>query len=165
MPRFLSLQVQAWVACRCLGCRRSPRASAQSERAVRGPPRLFCSTLAHPFCSDGGVVCRAHSCANLGRWVSTNLHEEPPGLCTERKGRQVLSWLFIRPSRVRVCLLRPPRVRAWVVGSQHICRKSSLASARSKKAVRSSLGFLYDPRASFSLGRRGYIAETPRVRA
>ena len=97
---------------------------------------------------------------NLGRWVSANLQEEPPSLCTEREGHQVLPWLFIRPSRVRVCLLRPPRVRAWVTGPQHIYRKSSLASARSKRAVRSSPGFLYDPRATFLFGRRGLFAET-----
>ena len=133
-----------------------PRARGRS-----GAPLAFCSTLTYPFRSDGGVVCRAHSCANLGRWVSANLQEEPPSLCTEREGRQVLSWLFIRPSRMRVCLLRPPRVRAWVTGSQHIYRKSSLASAWSKRAVRSSPGFLYDPRATFSFGRRGLFAETP----
>ena len=38
---FWSLQVRAWVACPRLGCRRSPRASARSERAVRGPPDFF----------------------------------------------------------------------------------------------------------------------------
>ena len=43
--------------------------------------------------------------ASSGRWVSANLQEEPRSLCTEREGRQVLSWLFIRLSRVRVCLL------------------------------------------------------------
>ena len=108
-----------------------------------------------------GVVCRAHSCANLGRWVSANLQEEPPSLCTEREGRRVLSWLFIRLSRMRVCLLRPPRGRAWVAGPRHICRKSSVASAQSKRAVRSSPGFLYDPRATFLFRRRGLFAETP----
>ena len=54
--------------------------------------------------------------ASLGRWVSAILQEEPPSLCTEREGCQVLSWLFIHLSHVRVCLLRPPRVRAWVAG-------------------------------------------------
>ena len=102
--------------------------------------------------------------ASSGRWVSANLQEEPPSLYTEREGRQEFSWLFIHLSRVRVCLLRPPRVRAWVAGPQHICRKSFLASARSKRAVRSTPGFLYDPRATFSFGRRGLLAEPPRVR-
>ena len=50
--------------------------------------------------------------ASSGRWVSAILQEEPPSLHTEREGCQVLSWLFIHLSRVRVCLLRPPRVRA-----------------------------------------------------
>ena len=93
--------------------------------------------------------------ASSGRRVSTNLQEEPPSLYTEREGRQVLSWLFIHLSRMRVCLLRPPRVRAWVAGPQHICRKSFLASARSKRAVRSSPGFLHDLAASFYSHKEG----------
>ena len=100
-----------------------------------------------------------------GRWVSANLQEEPPSLCTEREGRQVLSWLFIRPSRMRVCLLRPPQVRAWVAGSQHICRKSSLASARSKRAIRSSPDFLNRPSHILFIQTEGFFAEPTRVRA
>ena len=54
-------RVRAWVARSRQGCRKSPLASAWSERAVRGP-LAFCTTLAHPFCLEGGVVCRALEC-------------------------------------------------------------------------------------------------------
>ena len=47
------------------------------------------------------------------------------------------------------------------MGSRHIYRKSPLAFARGERAVRSSPVFLYDPRASFSLGRRGCFAKAP----
>ena len=109
------------------------------------------------------------SSASLGRLSSSWVQEEPPSLRTEREGGQGFPWLFVRPS----CILfvqteglfaKPPQVQAWVAGSRQGCRKSPLASAQSKKAVRGSLGFLYDPRASFSLRRRGCFAEPPRVR-
>ena len=67
-----SPRVRAWVACLRPGCRKSPRASARSERVVRGSHGFLCH-LAHPFRSDGGVVRRAPSSATLGRWVSTKL--------------------------------------------------------------------------------------------
>ena len=80
----------------------------------------------------------------------------------EREGGQEFSCLFVRPSRILfiwkeglfaepfVCELRP-------LGLGKGCRKSPRASARSERAIRSSPGFLYDPRASFSLGRRGCL--------
>ena len=179
-------------------------------------------TLAHPFHSDEGVVCRAHSCANLGHWVSTNLQEEPPSLCTEREGGPEFPWLFIRPSRILFarkegvvcrapssaslgrwvsarfvgrapepphgvggwsgvplafyatlahpfhsegggCLLSPLEREPRSLGLGKVCRESPRASARSGRAVRSSPGFLCDPRASFSLGRRGFFAEPAQV--
>ena len=56
---------------------------------------------------------------------------------------------------------RAHRVGAWVAGSQQVCREIPRASARSERAIRSSPGFLCDPRASFSFGRRCLFAETP----
>ena len=50
------------------------------------------------------------------------------------------------------------------LGLGKLCRKSPLASAQSERAVRCSPGFFYDPRATFSFGRRGLFAEPPRVR-
>ena len=42
-------------------------------RGWSGVPLTFYSTLTHPFRSDRGVVCQAHSCASPGRWVSAKL--------------------------------------------------------------------------------------------
>ena len=95
-------------------------------RGRSGVPLAFCTPLARE-----GLFAEPPSGASLGSGVSAYLHEEPLSLCTEREGRRVLSWLFIRLSRMRVCLLRPPLGRAWVAGPRHICRESSLASARS----------------------------------
>ena len=207
---FSSLQARAWVAYPCLGCKRSPRASARSERAVRGPNNFFVQPshilfvwterlFAEPTrvrtwvagsrqtyrksplasarseravrCSPSflyaltreGLFAETPSGASLGRGVLAYLQEELPSLCPKQEGRQEFPWLFVRPSRMRVCLSSPPRVQAWVAGSRHICRKSSLASAWSKRAVRSTPGFLYHPRATFLFRRRGLLAEPPRV--
>ena len=59
--------------------------------------------------------------------------------------------------------LPSPRVRAWVAGSRQGCRKSPRTSAWSERAIRSSPGFLCDPRASFSLGRRGCLPSPSRA--
>jgi len=50
-------------------------------------------------------------------------------------------------------------VRAWVACFRSGCRKSPRAFAWSERAIRSSPGFLGDPRASFSFRRRGCFAE------
>ena len=96
------------------------------------------------------------------------MQEEPPSLRTEREGGQEFSWLLVRPSCILfvrkeglfaepfVCELRP-------LGLGKVCRKSPRASARGERAIRSSPGFLYDPRASFSLGRRGCLPSPSRA--
>ena len=86
----------------------------------------------------------------------------------EREGDQEFPWLFVRPSRILFVqkeglFTEPPRVLAWVAGSRQGYRKSPLASAQSERAVRSSPGFLCNPRASFSFGRRGCFAEPSRA--
>ena len=89
----------ALVVCLCLGCRRSPRASAWSERAVRGPPDFFVHPSHILFARKEGLFAEPLS-ACLGRWVSAWLQEEPPSLCMEREGGQEFPWLFVRPSRI-----------------------------------------------------------------
>ena len=99
--------------------------------------------------------------ASSDRGASTMLREELPSLCAEQEGRQEFSRLFERPScflfaRKEGLYCRAPSCASpsrWA--SAMFCRKSPLASARSKRAVRDSPDFLFDPRASFSLGRRG----------
>ena len=89
------------------------------------------------------------------------LRKELPSLCTEQEGRQEFFWLFERPShflfaRKEGLFCRAPSCASlsrWA--SAMVCRKSPLASAWSKRAVRDSPDFLFDPRSSFSLGRRG----------
>ena len=71
------------------------------------------------------------------------MRKELPSLCTEQEGRGVG---FCRD---------PSCASSSRWASATFCRKSPLASARSKRAVRDSLDFLFDPHASFSLGRRG----------
>ena len=124
-------------------------------------PWLFVRPSRILFVRKEGLFVEPSS-ASLGRWVSARLQEEPPSLCTEREGRQGFPWLFVRPSRVlsvrtEVLFAEPPRVRAWVAGSRQSHRKSPLASTWSERAVRSSPSFLYDPRTSFSFGRRGCL--------
>ena len=77
--------------------------SLRTERGGgQGSSRLFCPSPARPFRSDGGAVCRAHSCASLSRWVSAKLQEEPPSLSHGARERSEVPWLLVRPSRVRV---------------------------------------------------------------
>ena len=141
--------------------------SLRTEReGGQGSSRLFCLSPARPFRSDGGAVCRAHSCASLSRWVSAKLQEEPPSLSHGARERSEVPLAFGSPLAREGLTAEPPSGAS--LGrrvSASFCRRSSLASARSKRAVRSSSGFLNDPRASFSLGRRVCIAEPPRVRA
>ena len=99
--------------------------------------------------------------ASSDRRASTMLREEPLSLRLEREGRQGFTRLFVRPSRFLFAWKEGLYCRApscaspsrWALAM--FCRKSPLASARSKRAVRDSPDFLFDPRASFSLGRRG----------
>ena len=91
------------------------------------------------------------------------LQEEPPSLRAEREGDQEFPWLFVRPSRnlfIRkegfVCR-NPLEGEPRSLGLGKVCRESPRASARSERAVWSSPGFLCDPHASFSFGRRGGI--------
>ena len=74
-------------------------------------PYIFCATLAHPFRSEGGVVCRALECepGSLGLGMVAGRPPEPPH------------------------------------------------GAKGRSGV--SLSFLCDPRASFSLERRGGICQ------
>ena len=94
-----SPRVRAWVAGSRLGCRKSPRASARSERAIRSFPVFFVRPSRILFVRKEGLFAEPLS-ASLGRWVSARLQEELPSLCTEREGGQEFSWLFMRPSRI-----------------------------------------------------------------
>ena len=97
------------VVCRALECEpgslgpskvvgRAPE-TPHGARGRSGVPLTFYVTLAHPFRSEGGVVCRALECEpgslGLGKVVGRD-----PSLCTEREGDQEFPWLFVRPSRI-----------------------------------------------------------------
>ena len=80
-------------------CRKSPRASTRSERAVRSSPGfLYDPRASFSFRRRGCLP--SPSCASLDRWVSAKLQEEPLSLRTEREGGQEFSWLLVRPSRI-----------------------------------------------------------------
>ena len=94
-------------ACRALACeprslglgkvaRRAPE-PPHGARGRSGVPLAFCATLAHPFRSEGGVVCRALEC-EPGSLGLGKVAGKPPSLCTEREGDQEFPWLFVRPS-------------------------------------------------------------------
>ena len=135
-----------------------PPSLRQEQEGGQGSPGFFIRPSHILFVRTEGlfaepILVRAGA-AGLGKVAG-----RAPSLCAEREGRREFPWLFICPSRVRVCLPRPLWAPARVVGSRRICRKSPLASAQGERAVRSSPVFLYDPHASFSLGRRVCFAE------
>ena len=91
---------------------------------------------------------------------------EPPLGARRRSG---VPWLFcstltypFRSDGGVVCRAHSGASRSHWVSTR--LQEEPLASARSERAVRSSPDFLYDPRASFLLRRRGCFAEPPRVR-
>ena len=99
-------------------------------------------------------------------WVAESsawLQEESPSLCAEQEGDQEFSYLFCMAlthpfcSEGGVCLPSPLE-----------CKPGSLVSAKLQGEPLSLYGevhqgfplaFLYDPRASFSFGRRGGISQ------
>ena len=157
--------MRAWVAGSQHICRKSSLASAQSKRAVRSSPSFLYDPRTTFSFGRRGLFAETPSRASLGRGASAYLQEELRSLCPEQEGRQEFPWLFVRPSRnlfVRkegfVCR-NPLEGEPRLLGLGKVCRESPRASARSERAVRSSPGFLCDPRASFSLGRRGGICQ------
>ena len=135
---------------------------------ARGPSGAFLAFYT-PLAREG-LFAETPSRASLGRGASAYLQEELRSLCPEQESRQEFPWLFVRPSRnlfIRKegCVCRAPlstNLGRWDSAKLQV---EPLASARSERAIRSSPSFLYVPRASFSLGRRGLFAEPPRVRA
>ena len=113
---FPNLRVRAWVACFCCGCRKSPRASAQSERAIRSSPGFLGDPRASFSFRRRGCLLSPSS-ARLGRWASASLQGERSSLHTEREGDQEFPWLFMRPSRI---------LFVWKGG--FVCRAPSSAS-------------------------------------
>ena len=88
------------MGCFRFGCRKSPRASARSERAIRSSLGFY-ATLAHPFRSEGGVCLPRPPQARA--WVAGSRHgcrKSPRASCTEREGYQEFPWLFMRSSRI-----------------------------------------------------------------
>ena len=128
-------------------------------------PWLFIRPSRIIFVRKEGFVCRAPSSASLGRWVSTRLQEEPPSLLHGARGRSGVPLAFYvtlaHPFRSEGggCLPSPLEYEPRSLGLGKVCRESPRASARSERAVRSSPSFLCDPRASFSLRRRGGICQ------
>ena len=151
-------------------CSKNPRAFAWSERAISGFPIIFDSPHASFFARKEGFVCRAPSSASLGRWVSARFAgraPEPPYGARERLGVPLAFYATLaHPFRSEggLCLPSPLECELRSLGLGKICRKSPQASARNKRVIRGSPGFLCDPRASFSLGRRGCLP-SPCVRA
>ena len=97
-------------------------------------------------------ICNETSSVDLDRLSLSRVQEEPPSLRLEQEGGQGSPAFFIRPShilfvRTEGLFVEPIRVRAGAAGSRQGCRKSLLASARGERAVESSPGFFYTPRA------------------
>ena len=147
-----------------LGAGRAPE-PPHGARGRSGVPLAFYATLAHPFRSEGGVCLSSPSSASLGRWVSARLQEEPPSLLHGARGRSGVPLAFYttlaHPFRSEggICLPSPLECEPRSLGLDKVCRESPRASTRSERAVRSSPGFLCDPRSSFSLGRRGGMCQ------
>ena len=118
-------------------------------RGRSGVPLVFCATLAHPFRSKGGVVCRALECKPGSLGLGKVAGRAPEHLHGAR-GRSGVPLAFCAtlacPFRLDggvVCraLACEPRSRGLGV----FCGRSPLASARSKRAVRCSPGFFERP--------------------
>ena len=88
-----SPRVRVWVTGSRLGCRKSPRASAWSERAIRSFPVFFMRPSRILFVQKEGWFAEPSS-ASLGRWVLAWLQEEPSSLCSEKEGDQEFSCIF-----------------------------------------------------------------------
>ena len=152
------------MACFHFGCRKSPRASARSVRAIRSSPGFLGDPHASFSFRRRGCLSSPSS-ASLGRWVLARLQEGPPSLLHGARGRSGVPLAFyvtlVHPfhSEGGVCSPRPLECGPRSLGPDKVCRESPQSSARSERAVRSSPGFLCDPRASFSLGRRGGICQ------
>ena len=138
-----------WVSARFAGRAPEPPHGARGRSGVL---LAFCTTLAHPFRSEGGLVCLAH---RVRAWVAGSqqvCRKSPQASArSERAVRGPLDF-FVQPShilfvRTEGLFAEPTRVRTWVAGSRQTCRKSPLASAQSERAIRCSPGFLYAPRA------------------
>ena len=130
-------------------------------------PCLFRATLMHPFCLEGGVVCRALECefGSLGLGLVAGRAPEPPH---GARGRSGVSLSFLCDPRAscsfgrRGCLLSL-RVRVWVAGSRLGCRKSPRASARSERAIRSFPIFFVRPLRILFVRKEGLFARPSSV--
>ena len=149
-------------------CRKNPRASTLSERAISGFPVFFDGPHASFFARKEGFVCRAPSSASLGRWVSARFAGRAPEPLHGARGRSGVPLAFC------ATLAHPFRLEEGVICRALECEPGSLGlgkvagrapepPARSERAIRSSPSFLCDPRASFLFGRRGCLP-SPRVR-
>ena len=123
-----------------------------------GVPLAFYTPLAHE-----GLFAETPSGASLGRGVLAYLQEELPSLCPKQEGRQEFPWLFVQPSH-----------NLFIRKEGFVCRAPSSANLGRWVSVKLQgeplslcgevrqgfpLAFLYDPRASFSFGRRGGICQ------
>ena len=128
-------------------------------------PWLFMRPLRILFVQKEGFVCRAPLSASLGHWVSARLQEDPPSLLHGARGRSGVPLAFYatpaHPFRSEggVCLLSPLECEPGSLGLGKVAGRAPEPIARSERAIRSSPGFLCDPRASFSFGRRGGICQ------
>ena len=148
------------------------RTSAPAGCSPRGPGGvgLLLQGLFSPLSKEFYRVCRAHKCefGSLGLSLVAGRTPKPPH---GARGRSVVSISFLtaltHPFRSKggACLPSPLECEPRSLGLGKVCRESPRASVQSERAVRSSPGFLCDPLASFSLGRRGLFAKRPRVRA
>ena len=123
------------------------RASAPAGCSPRGPGGVISLLQGLFSLSSEGFVFAGPVGASSDRRASTMLREEPLSLRLEREGRQGFTRLFVRPSRFLFARKEGSYCRApscaspsrWA--SAMFCRKSPLASARSKRAVRDSPDF------------------------
>ena len=142
------------------------RASAPAGCSPRGPGGvgLLLQGLFSPLSKEFYRVCRAHECefGSLGLGLVAGRTLEPPH---GARGRSVVSLSFLmaltHPFRSEggVCLPSPLECEPRSLGPGKVAGRAPEPLARSKRAVRSSPGFLCDHRASFSLGRTGGICQ------
>ena len=91
------------------------------------------------------VFCNETSSVGLDRLSWSWVQEEPPSLRLEQEGGQGSPDFFIRPSHI--LFVRTEGLFAEPILVSARLQEEPLASARSERAIGSSPGFLYAPRA------------------
>ena len=133
-------------------------------RGPSGTPLAFCTTLALPFRSEGGVILLSPLECEQGSLGLGKVAGRAPKPLHGARGPSGAPLAFYTPLAHEGLFAKAPLGVSLGHGVSARLQEGLPSLLMEQRAVRSSPGFLYDPRASFSLGRRGCFAEPPRVR-